>query len=107
MRVTLKDFSRLDLRIGKILEAEPHPQADKLYILKVDLGERHIQLVAGIRSTYSQEQLKNKLIVVLVNLEPKTLRGVTSEGMLLAASNKEGPYLLVPEREVPPGTKIR
>jgi len=107
MNISFEDFSRMSLRIGKIMEASPHPNADKLYVLKVDLGQKQVQLVAGIRSTYSQEELAGKQIVVLENLEPKALRGVESQGMLLAASGSEGPVLLTPEKEVPAGTQIR
>ena len=95
--VTFEDFSKLDLRIGKILEISDHPNADKLFVLKVDIGEREIQLVAGIKNYYNSEDLKGKLIVVLTNLEPKALRGVESQGMLLAAQSSDrigliGPY---------------
>lgn len=107
MNVSFEDFSKMSLRIGKILEAQPHPNADKLYVLKVDLGQRQAQLVAGIRNAYSQEELVGKQIVVLENLEPKALRGVESQGMLLAASGNDGPVLLSPEKEVPVGCQIR
>lgn len=105
--ITYADFSKLDLRVGKILEVEPHPNADKLYCLKVDIGEKVISLVAGIRNYYSQEELRNKLIVVLINLEPKTIRGMLSEGMLLAAFCENTLSLIVPEREIPFGSQIK
>ena len=107
MYISFEDFSRLKLRIGKVKQARAHPNADKLYILRVELAEREIQLVAGIRATYSPEELLGKQIVVLENLEPKVIRGVASEGMLLAASDKEGPVLLVPEKEVTLGCEVK
>ena len=106
MYISFDEFSRLRLRIAKIKEATLHPNADKLYVLKADLGDREVQLVAGIRKTYACEELVGKQIVVLENLEPKALRGVESQGMLLAASDDQGPVLLVPEKEVAVGSSI-
>ena len=107
MYISYEDFSKMSLKIGKILEASTHPNADKLYVLKVDLGQNQIQLVAGIRASYSEEELIGKQIVVFENLQPKNLRGVESQGMLLAASSEEGPILLIPEKQAPIGTPIR
>lgn len=107
MMVNIEDFSKLELKVGKIIDVSDHPKADKLYILKVDIGEKQIQLVAGIKNFYSKEELKNKLIVVLVNLEPKALRGVVSEGMLLAAQYKDIISILTPDKNVAPGSIIR
>ncbi|MDP2922585.1 MAG: hypothetical protein Q8O30_02535 [Candidatus Omnitrophota bacterium] len=105
--ITYEDFSKLELRIGKIIEAEVHPNADKLYQLKVDIGEKIIQLVAGIRQFYSLEELKDKLVVVVTNLEPREIRGVLSEGMLLAAHGSTGISILIPNSPVEPGSKIK
>ncbi|UCC94691.1 MAG: hypothetical protein JSW40_07730 [Candidatus Omnitrophota bacterium] len=105
--ITFEDFSKLDLKIGKIVEVEPHPQADKLYLLKVDIGRCVRQLVAGIKPFYSPQELKGKSIVVLVNLEPKNIRGYTSEGMLLAAQSKNSVCIISPDREVELGSVIR
>jgi len=104
--ISFEDFSKLDLRIGKILEIAEHPNADKLYVLKVDIGEKTIQLVAGIRQYYEPSQLKDKLIVVITNLEPRTVRGVESQGMLLAAQSQSTIAVLSPEKEVPAGSRI-
>ena len=81
-------FSSIDLRVGKILEVSPHPKADKLLILKVDLGSEKRQIIAGIRKAYSEEELLGKNIVIVANLKPAKLRGIESKGMLLAASNE-------------------
>ncbi len=104
--VSFEDFAKLDLRVGKITAVEDHPNADKLYCLKVDIGQKQINLVAGIKSYYKPEELLNKLIVVVVNLEPKSIRGVTSEGMLLAAQDKDRIVVIGPEKEVSCGSKI-
>ena len=105
--INFEEFQKIDLRIGKIIEAEKIEGTDKLLKLKVDLGEEKRQLVAGIAKFYQPEDLIGKEIVVVANLEPKTLRGVESQGMLLAADVEGKPVLLKPDQEVPPGTKIR
>jgi methionyl-tRNA synthetase len=105
--VTYEDFSKLDLRVGKILEVENHPNADKLYLLKVDIGEKVINLVAGIRLSYTPESLKDKLVAVITNLEPRQIRGIISEGMLLAAEDPQGARILTIDGQVLPGSKIK
>jgi len=106
MSVKIDEFKRLDIRIGKVLEARRIPTSRKLLLLKVDVGEEVRQLIAGIAEEYSPESLRGKEIVVLTNLEPKRIMGYESQGMLLAAVVNDRPVLLVPEREVPPGTKV-
>jgi len=96
----------LDLRVGKIIEAERVEGADKLLKLKVDLGKEERQLVAGIAKFYQPENLIGRELIVVANLEPKTLMGIESQGMLLAASVEGRPVILEPDEEVPPGTKI-
>lgn len=98
-------FSRLNLRIGRIEEVSDHPDADKLYKLTVDIGRR-IGLVAGLRGYYTPDELRGKSIVVVSNLEPATIRGVRSEGMLLAAETKKTLALLTPAEEVPSGMVV-
>jgi len=105
--VNFDDFSKLDLRTGKILEVSPHPNAEKLYLLKVDIGEKVIQVVAGIKPFYTPEQLENKLIVVLANLESKSIRGALSEGMVLAAQGKDDVSLVVLDKEVDVGNIVK
>jgi len=104
--ITFDDFKNMDLRIAKVIAVQDHPNADKLYVLKVDLGGEQRTLVAGIKGKYSKEDLIDKLIVVVANLEPATIRGVTSEGMLLAARDGDDIVILTSEREVSPGSKI-
>jgi methionyl-tRNA synthetase len=105
--ITFDEFSKLDLRVGEVLDIQNHPNADKLYVLQVGLGEKTIQLVAGLRGHYQIEQLKGKQIVVLTNLEPRSLRGIESQGMLLAAQSQEGVSILSPDKKVEPGSTIK
>jgi methionyl-tRNA synthetase len=104
--VTIEEFSKIDLRVATIKAVEPHPNADRLLVLKIDLGTEERQLVAGIRAHYAPEELVGKQIVVVTNLQPATLRGVESQGMLLAASDGEKIVVLSPEKPVAPGAKI-
>ncbi|MFA4905171.1 MAG: methionine--tRNA ligase subunit beta [Candidatus Margulisiibacteriota bacterium] len=106
--ITFEEFKKLDLRVGGIKSAEEIPGADKLYKLKVDIGGEERELVAGIKKFYSIESLIGKKIAVLANLEPRVIRGVTSHGMLLAASNedKSSLSLLVLDTDLPSGSKI-
>ncbi len=105
--VTFDDFKKLEIRIGKITSVERIEGADKLLKLEVDLGEAKRQLVAGIAQYYKPEELINKEIPVLVNLEMRKIRGIESQGMLLAAVEGERPVLLHPDREVPLGSIIK
>jgi methionyl-tRNA synthetase len=130
------DFKKLDIRIAKVLSVENHPNADKLYILKVDIGPaaspavetpvagapeqkadqtgsagREIrQCVAGLRPFISPERLLNRHVAMVVNLQPAMLRGMESTAMLLAASDETPAgrevVLLLPEKELPPGSKV-
>ena len=105
--ITFNEWQKLDIRIGRIKEIKDHPEADKLYILKVDIG-KEIQLVAGLKQHYKKEELLNKKIVVLTNLEPKKLRSVESQGMLLAADNGKGIIsILIPDKDIEIGSVIR
>jgi len=105
--VNLEDFKRLEIKVAKILDVLEHPNADKLYILKVDWGQGKKNLVAGIKGSYKKEELIGKQIVVLVNLEPANLRGIVSEGMLLACEDEKGISLISPDRKVRLGSMVR
>lgn len=111
--VSYNDFQKLELKIGKILSAEPVEGSEKLIRLQVDIGEageqgqnKARQIIAGIAKFYPAETLVGRLIVVVANLEPRTIMGLQSQGMLLAA-DAAGPVLLVPDKEVIPGNTIR
>lgn len=104
--ISFEDFQKIELKIAKVLQAEKIEKSDKLLKLQIDLGGENRQLVAGIAQQYAPESLIGREIVIVANLEPRVLFGVESRGMLLAA-NAQGPVLLAPDREVPPGTSIR
>ena len=105
--VTIEDLKKLDLRIAEILKVEPHPNADRLWLLTIRIGEEERQIVAGIKKFYSAEALLGKKIVVVANLEPAVIRGVESKGMLLAADGGDCVVILTPEKDVPSGAGIR
>ena len=107
--IPFKEWQKLDLRVAKIKGAEPHPNAAKLLVLQVDIGGEERQIVAGLKGHYTEKELKGKKIIVLTNLEPATLRGVKSDGMLLAAVSKDGEkvILLAPEKDIKEGAKVR
>ncbi len=104
--ISFMDFKKTELRIGEVVSVENHPNADKLYVLKVNTGDGERQLVAGLRPYYKPEELQGKKVVVVVNLDPAVLRGQKSEGMLLAAQDGSSVVILVPERDVRPGSPI-
>ena len=104
---TIDEFRKLELRIAEILSAVPHPQADRLYVLRIRVGEIEKTLVAGIRAHYTESELVGKKVIVVNNLDPASIRGVTSEGMILAASEGDRLTLLVPEREIASGATVR
>jgi len=108
--VTFDDFAKLDLRVARVLEVAEHPNADRLYVLKVDLGDEQRQIVAGLRPYTPPEGLLGKDIVIVANLEPRKMRGVESQGMLLAASNEEGDdrqvVIITTDSPVPSGSTI-
>ena len=105
--ISFDDFKKLELRIATVIEAKPHPNADRLYIVDIAIGEEKKQIVAGIRSYYSTSELVGKKVVVVNNLEPAVIRGVESQGMLLAANSIDQIVLLVPDREVSSGAVVR
>jgi methionine--tRNA ligase beta chain len=106
--ISIGEFGRLDLRVATVTAADVHPQADKLLVLRADLGggeER--QLVAGIRAHYRPEDLVGRQVIVVANLAPAMLRGVESQGMVLAASDGERVVLARPDTPVTPGAQVR
>ncbi|MCX7425246.1 MAG: methionine--tRNA ligase subunit beta [Planctomycetia bacterium] len=100
-------FSKLDLRVATVLEAREHPNADKLLLLRIKVGDVEKQIVAGIRGHYPPESLVGTQIVVLNNLEEAVLRGEESNGMLLAAGDGDQVILLRPDRQCSPGAVIK
>ena len=104
--VSIEDFSKIDLRIGKIIEAEKVSGSKKLMKLKVDIGEERT-VVAGIAESYKEEELIGKYVVLVSNLKPAKIFGIESQGMILAATDSSGIHLIVPDGEVKPGAKVK
>ena len=112
-QITFDDFAKVDLRIAKIVQAEPHPNADRLVKLQLDDGSGiPRQICAGIKEQYAPEDLVGKSIVIVANLAPRNIRGEESRGMLLAASNAEkgsddrSVVLMTPMSEIEPGSVV-
>jgi methionyl-tRNA synthetase len=105
--VTIEDFRKLELKVAEIKEVQDHPNADKLYIIIIDLGDKTKQVVAGIKGSYKKEDLLGKQVVVVDNLEPAVLRGVESQGMLLAASDETGITIISPQRKLKLGSIVK
>ena len=105
--ITIDDFKKVVLKVGKVVEATAHTNANKLLVLKVDLGNGETrQVVSGIKQWYAPEQLVGKSVILVANLAPAVLRGVESQGMVLAASSGDQVILLSPEKEAAPGSKV-
>ena len=100
------EADRLDVRVAAIVEVRDHPNADKLYVLEVDLGDERRQIVAGIRANYAKEALRGRKIALLANLQPAKLRGVESNGMLLAGEDGDAVGLVLPPEDATPGTQV-
>ncbi len=102
------DFAKLELRVGTIRAAEDHPNADKLIVLQVDLGDEQRQILAGLRGHYEAADMVGKHIVIVANLAQRMMRGLESQGMLLAAADQGGSsfVLVSPERPVEPGAGV-
>ena len=110
MSISIDDFAKVKIRVGKVISVEDIPAARKpMYKLMIDLGNGEVkQCVGGIKPFYTKEELVGKQVVAVVNLEPKSVVGVVSECMMLAASvGDEVVSLLSPDREMPPGSEVR
>ena len=106
--IKIDDFARIELRVGTVLSAAAVPKAKKLLQLSVDLGEPEPRsIVAGIAETYAPDQIVGKQVIVVANLEPATIRGVSSQGMILAAGDAQVLGLSALDRDVPAGTRVR
>ena len=107
MTISIQNFSEMDLRVAEIKAVEEHPDADKLLVLKIDAGDGEKQLVAGIKNHYSAEELIGRKIIVVNNLAPAVLRGMESQGMLLAAKDGDKVVLLTTEKDVASGSRVQ
>jgi methionine--tRNA ligase beta chain len=106
--ITFEDFQKLDIRIGKIISAEKIPETDKLVKLIFDIGSKKLQIIAGIAEHFKNlSELINKQMPLIINLEPRKMRGLESQGMILAIDDGGDMTLLQPEKRVKPGSKVR
>jgi len=105
--ITYDDFSKLELVVASIKEAERVEGSEKLIRLSVNIGDEERQIVAGIGKNHDAETLIDKQIVILKNLEPRSIMGLESQGMLLAVGSKDGPILLTPEMPAEPGSDVK
>ncbi len=105
--IDIEYFKKIDLRVAEVLNAEKVEGTDKLLKLEISLGSENRTIIAGVAHQYSPEELKGKKIVVIKNLKPATIRGITSQGMLLAASDEKGEIsILTVSRDIAPGSRI-
>ena len=106
--ITYDDFKKVEMKVGKILAAEPVEKSDKLLKLSVDFNEeKPRQVLSGIAKSYSPTDLIGKQFVFVINLEPRAIMGLESQAMILAANGENGPLALQPEKEVAPGATIQ
>jgi len=105
--IKFEDFQKIDLRVGEIIKVEEIENSEKLLKLIVDLGKEKRQIVAGIKKEYKKEELLGKKIVIVANLESKKLMGIESQGMLLAVDVEGKPVLIIPEKDVLSGSKVK
>jgi methionyl-tRNA synthetase len=104
---SIEDFKKIELVVAQIKEIKEHPNADRLYVLQVDTGKDVRQIVAGIRKAYTIEQLINRRIILIANMEPAVIRGEASNGMLLAASDANGMAIVMPDKDMPLGSIVK
>ncbi len=106
--ISIEEFAKMDLRIGTVVSAEPVPGATKILRLEIDIGDRKITTAAGIAQQYRPEEVLGRKVVVVANLEPARIRGIESQGMILAAS-LEGhkTVLLTVAEDIPNGARVR
>jgi len=105
--INIDQFMEIELRTATIVTAERVPETDRLMRLEVDIGDETRQLVAGIAGSYEADELPGMKIAVVANLQPATIRGVESNGMVLAASTDDGPVLVTFAKDVPNGARVR
>lgn len=105
--ISIDDFKKVELKVGRVSSAEPVAGSEKLLKLRVQIGDEERQIIAGIAKQYSIEELIGRSIIVAANLEPRMLMGLESQGMALAASDGETIALLMPDKDIPSGATIR
>lgn len=105
--ITIDDFAKVEMKVGEVLESKKVVGADKLLVSKIKIGEEVRQIVSGIAAHYNPAEFVGKKVIVVTNLKPVKLRGVLSEGMILAASNGEKLYVCTPDGDIDPGAQVR
>ena len=105
--ITIDDFKKVEFIVAQIKEVNDHPDADRLYLVKVDTGKEEKQVVAGIKKSYTKEQLVGRRVILVNNLEPAVIRGQQSQGMLLAATDSEGTCVISPDRAAALGSIVK
>lgn len=105
--ISIEDFAKLELKVGLVLESERVEGADKLLVSKIKIGDEVRQIVSGIAKAYPPEEFVGKKVIVVTNLKPVKLRGVLSEGMILAAADNNGLSVLALDKDMPDGTLVR
>jgi len=105
--ITFEEFKKVEMKIGTILEVKDHPDADKLYIVRVNLGNEERELVAGIKPHYSAEELVGKQVVVVSNISPAVIRGIKSDGMVLAASDGASLSVITTLKHIEEGSSVK
>lgn len=104
--ITIDDFAKVELKVGEIIDCQPHPKADRLLVSKIDIGDEVRTIVSGIRKFYNEKDLIGKKVIVVTNLKPVNLRGVESNGMILAASDEENLSVLTVLNDIKEGSKV-
>ena len=105
--VSLEEFKKMEILVAQIKEVTEHPNADKLYLLKVDTGQEEKQLVAGIRKFYTKEEMLGRKVIIINNLEPAVIRGQESKGMVLAASDDQNLPVLILDKDIKTGSLVK
>lgn len=105
--ITIEEFKKLNIRIAKIKDVTDHPNADRLYVVRLVIGEEERDVVAGIKKGYAKEELVGKLVAVIENLEPAVIRGVESKGMILATQDGDILAVLSPDKPVASGSIVK
>jgi methionyl-tRNA synthetase len=104
--INFDDFKKVDLRIGKVVQAEKIEKSDKLLKLMINIGEEERQVLSGIAKSYSPEEIINKNVILVANLEPRSIMGFESKGMVLAVGTENGVVLISPEKDIEAGLQV-
>ena len=105
--ISFSEFKKMEIVVAQIKEVKEHPNADKLYLVKIDTGTEEKQLVAGIRQSYTKDELIGRKVIVVNNMEPAVIRGEESKGMILAASDEKGIAILMVDRDIKIGSIVK